>query len=81
LKLAYLIANHHTMTDAEVKAAVAKLSFHEKDLIFPCKVCGADEGQECKEVPLKRRTKKKFKWKPGMIHIGRRIHRLLKGVR
>ena len=54
-----------------VIAAMAKLTDHEKDLIVDCpeKACRAAEREECAGM------------KPGVAHFGRRVKRLLEGIR
>jgi len=110
LKAHDLIRDHAKLSDAELKRAIAKLDRHEKDLLVPCKVCGANEGEECVDVSkrvcarcsqvfgrcechagpyvMHRKklisldaTKRAEIVKPGIVHIGRRITRLLKGIR
>ena len=44
----------------------------EEDAIVPC-WCGAKEGQPCRPT-AKDRGKP---WKPGQVHFGRRVRRLL----
>ena len=45
---------------------------HAADAIVPCKACGAREGQPC--VP---QDKDLGRLKPGYVHFGRRLSRLL----
>jgi hypothetical protein len=45
---------------------------HPADAIVPCKRCGAVEGEPCRSLP-----KDKDKLKPGFVHFGRRMRRLL----
>lgn len=56
---------------AAVTAAMAKLTSHEKDLLVDCRAkgCLAPEREEC--VGLKE----------GRVHFGRRLRRLLEGIR
>jgi len=51
-------------------AALAKLTFHEKDLLVACpaKECRALAGEECLG-------------EKGRAHFGRRLKRLLEGIR
>jgi hypothetical protein len=84
VKAADLVAKHESMSDEDFLREIAKLSVHEKDLLVPCKVCGAAEGIECKEVKkgLPKKKRRAFEWQQGVtVHIGRRIRRLLKGIR
>lgn len=95
MKAAELIAKHGKLDDVQFVDAIRSLDPHEKDLLVECKVCGAREGAECTETERdKRRAPKKkederrarvrlsFKWRQGeTVHIGRRITRLLKGIR
>ena len=43
---------------------------HPADAIVPCKACGAVEGEPCRSSP-------KDVLKPGFVHFGRRLQRLL----
>jgi hypothetical protein len=45
---------------------------HPADAIVPCKTCGVVEGEPCKPLP-----KDKDQLKPGFVHFGRRVQRLL----
>lgn len=89
LTAAELVAKHNTMSDTEFKKVIASLPSHEKDLLVPCKVCGAVEGAECTEVKKARKRKLnrrelelKGKWRQGeTVHMARRIGRMLKGIR
>jgi hypothetical protein len=72
-----LIKRHSRMSDGEFLAAMDALDAHEKDLLIVCKACGAKEGAECKKTG----KKSDAKLKKGCVHIGRRIGRLLKGIR
>ena len=53
------------------RAALARLTDHEKDLLVDCpaKECRAAERKECVGM------------KAGVVHIGRRLSRLLEGIR
>lgn len=51
-----------------VLTALAGLSDHAKDLLVECD-CGAKEREECIGTKLK------------IVHFGRRLKRLLKGIR
>ncbi len=54
-----------------VRAAMAKLTDHEKDLLVDCPVtrCRAAERKECAGEP------------DGRAHFGRRLKRMLEGIR
>ena len=49
--------------------AIAALSEHEKDLLAVCKRCGAAERVDCAGVEV------------GHVHVGRRLTRLIAGIR
>ena len=58
----------------DLLAAIAKLDPHEKDLLVKCKVCGAAEGEECKEtrkdrVRAKRRNSRMRSERAGRMHV------------
>lgn len=65
-----------TATRRELEEELAKLldgkTEHEKDLMVPCH-CGAAAGKPCRD--------EKFKKGQAIVHIGRRIQRLLRGIR
>lgn len=86
MKAAELVKKHHGMSDDDLLREIAALPEHEKDLLVPCKVCGANEGVVCRAIKSKRPKAQKraltFEWKQGVtVHIARRIGRLLKGIR
>lgn len=54
--------------DALAKA-FSKLTEHEKDLLVPCPTCKVDEMEECRDANR------------GVVHFGRRLKRMLMGVR
>lgn len=68
-----LVANHQKLSDEQFAAALEALSQHQKDLVIPCpvKLCSALEGEECRGHDVKK----------GIVHFGRRVKRLLKGIR
>jgi hypothetical protein len=45
---------------------------HPEDAIVPCGACGSAEGEPCKSI-----AKDKDRLKPGFVHFGRRVRRLL----
>ena len=47
----------------------------EADALVPCGVCGAREGKPCKSTQNDKR--RKVLLKPGIVHFGRRVKRLL----
>ena len=68
-----LVEAHSKLTDEQFAAAIEGLNQHQKDLLIPCpvKLCSANEGEECRGHDTKR----------GIVHFGRRVKRLLKGIR
>lgn len=72
-----LMRRHAKMTDAEFSAALRSLNEHQKDLCVVCKACGSGEGVECNpKHSLKKRALRK-----GEVHFGRRLSRLMAGLR
>lgn len=57
--------------EAEIAKLTNGMSAHQKDLLLPCpaKQCGAAAGAECVALDT------------GIVHFGRRLQRLLKGIR
>jgi hypothetical protein len=70
VKARELIRIHEKLTDLQFALAIKEMSEHEKDLLVVCKGCGASEGEECKNLGKKK-----------IVHFGRRLHRLIKGIR
>ena len=69
---ATLVRYHASLNDAQFSEALESITDeHEKDLLVRCpnKGCEALKGAECKHTD------------PGIVHFGRRIRRLLKGIR
>lgn len=72
-----LIAIHTSLADNELLWAIKRLPELEKDQLVPCPArgCGAGEGEPCKIVLRRDR-------RAGVVtHFGRRVRRLLKGIR
>jgi hypothetical protein len=75
-----LIAAHESLDDKTFLWAMRRLPEHEKDLLVVCPVrmCSAPEGEECKGTNRLDRRKIDAR---RQAHIGRRVRRLLKGIR
>jgi hypothetical protein len=61
-----------SLYDALYKSDPLSGFLYPADAIVPCKVCGVAEGIPCRTI-----RKDKVKLKPGFVHFGRRVSRLL----
>jgi hypothetical protein len=72
--LFYLTFLHKTAILTVMKKDNLLSGFKQKaDALVPCIQCGTREGEPC--IPVGK--KDVLVWKPGMVHFGRRIKRLL----
>lgn len=57
------------VSEAKFQKILASLCPYEKDLLFECGRCGVEVGEPCLDI------------EKGLVHVGRRIRRLLNGIR